>query len=39
MQFCIINGSPRGKSGNTQIMLEKVVSGFLEVHPAELNWF
>lgn len=28
MPFCVINGSPRGKSGNTQILLEKVLEGF-----------
>jgi NAD(P)H-dependent FMN reductase len=27
MPFCVINGSPRGKSGNTQILFEKVLEG------------
>lgn len=37
MQLTIINGSPRGKNGNTKILLEKVVEGFLEKLQADVQ--
>ena len=37
MRFTIINGSPRGKNGNTKILLEKVVEGFVENQPADIQ--
>lgn len=38
MQFYVINGSPRGKSGNTQILLEKVLEGFTQAKNADIAW-
>lgn len=39
MPFCVINGSPRGKSGNTQILLEKVLAGYADASQKEAQWF
>ncbi len=38
MPFCIINGSPRAKSGNTQILLEKVLEGFASASNEDASW-
>lgn len=38
MQLTIYNGSPRGKAGNTEIMLKKVVEGFQAVSDADVTW-
>jgi multimeric flavodoxin WrbA len=38
MQLLVINGSPRGKSGNTDIMLTQVVEGFKAQQESEVTW-
>ena len=38
MPFCVINGSPRGKSGNTQVILGKVLDGFDELSQQPFAW-
>ena len=38
MQLTVYNGSPRGKSGNTEILLKKVVEGIESVTEAEVTW-
>ena len=38
MLFCVINGSPRRKNGNTQILLEKVLEGFSSAAEGEADW-
>jgi len=38
MRYCVINGSPRGKSGNTQILLEKVLEGIASVAKEDFKW-
>lgn len=38
MRLTVYNGSPRGKAGNTFIMLGKVLEGFTSVAEPELNY-
>ncbi|MCB2210368.1 NAD(P)H-dependent oxidoreductase [bacterium] len=38
MQLTIFNGSPRGKRGNTEIMLNKILTGFENAQDAEVTW-
>ncbi|MBG0788568.1 MAG: NAD(P)H-dependent oxidoreductase [Anaerolineaceae bacterium] len=38
MQLTIYNGSPRGKAGNTEIMLKKVVEGVQSVSEVDVTW-
>jgi NAD(P)H-dependent FMN reductase len=38
MPFCVINGSPRGKGGNTQILLEKVLAGVASASEIKADW-
>ena len=38
MQLTVYNGSPRGKAGNTEILLKKVVEGIESVTEAEVTW-
>lgn len=37
MRYCVINGSPRGKRGNTEILLHKVVDGIIAVGSTEID--
>lgn len=37
MQLTFFNGSPRGKNGNTNILLEKVIEGFVENQQADVQ--
>jgi NAD(P)H-dependent FMN reductase len=39
MRYCVFNGSPRGKSGNTHILLKKVVEGIESISSPEIVWF
>jgi NAD(P)H-dependent FMN reductase len=39
MRYCVFNGSPRGKSGNTDILLKKVVEGIECTGSPEIVWF
>jgi NAD(P)H-dependent FMN reductase len=39
MRYCVVNGSPRGKSGNTDILLQKVVEGIQSSGIPEIIWF
>lgn len=39
MRYCIINGSPRGKRGNTEHLLQQVVKGILSLSTAEITWY
>lgn len=39
MRYCVFNGSPRGKSGNTHILLKKVVEGIESTDSLEIIWF
>ena len=38
MQLTVYNGSPRGKAGNTEIMLNKVVEGIQSITEVDLTW-
>ena len=38
MRYCVINGSPRGKRGNTDILLHKIVDGIAAIDSAEIEW-
>jgi NAD(P)H-dependent FMN reductase len=38
MRLTIFNGSPRGKRGNTAILLNKVLEGFENVQEVEVTW-
>lgn len=38
MQLTVFNGSPRGKSGNTEILLGKVMAGFSSTAEADVQW-
>jgi hypothetical protein len=38
MQYCVINGSPRGRSGNTNILLRQVVDGIERASLPEITW-
>lgn len=38
MRLTIYNGSPRGKVGNTEILLTKVVEGFQSIAGADVTW-
>ncbi len=38
MRLTVFNGSPRGKSGNTEILLKKVIGGFSGVVDADIQW-
>jgi len=38
MPFCVINGSPRGKNANTQILLENVLEGYTSISGEEPLW-
>lgn len=38
MRLTIFNGSPRGKRGNTEILLNKVLEGFGGVQETEVTW-
>jgi NAD(P)H-dependent FMN reductase len=39
MRYCIVNGSPRGKSGNTAILLKSVVEGIESTGALDIVWF
>ncbi|MBW6465373.1 MAG: NAD(P)H-dependent oxidoreductase [Brevefilum sp.] len=39
MRYCVVNGSPRGKSGNTAILLESLVEGIESTGTVEIVWF
>jgi NAD(P)H-dependent FMN reductase len=39
MRYCVFNGSPRGKGGNTYILLKKVVEGIESTGSPEIVWF
>lgn len=39
MRYCVFNGSPRGKRGNTDILLKKVVEGIESTGSPEIVWF
>jgi hypothetical protein len=39
MQYCVVNGSPRGKRGNTEILLRKVAEGIDAAGTATVNWY
>jgi len=39
MRLTVFNGSPRGKSGNTEILLKKVIDGYTRVVDTDLQWF
>ncbi len=39
MRFTALNGSPRGKAGNTKIMLDQVLAGFASQIEAEVTVF
>jgi multimeric flavodoxin WrbA len=38
MRLTIFNGSPRGKTGNTEILLNKVLEGFKSMQDADVTW-
>lgn len=38
MRLTIYNGSPRGKTGNTEILLKKVLEGFKDIREPETTW-
>jgi NAD(P)H-dependent FMN reductase len=38
MRLTVFNGSPRGKSGNTEILLQKVIDGFSTAAEADIQW-
>lgn len=38
MRYCVFNGSPRGRSGNTNILLRQVVEGIQNASSAEIRW-
>jgi len=38
MRLTIYNGSPRGKNGNTEILLQKVVDGYESVSSPDIEW-
>lgn len=38
MRLTVFNGSPRGKSGNTEVLLTKVVDGYSNSTEAEVTW-
>lgn len=38
MRYCVFNGSPRGKRGNTDILLHKVVEGIKAAGADEIEW-
>ena len=38
MRYCVFNGSPRGRSGNTNILLRQVVEGIESVSSPEITW-
>jgi hypothetical protein len=38
MQLTIYNGSPRGKTGNTEILLKKVLEGFEGIREPKTTW-
>jgi NAD(P)H-dependent FMN reductase len=39
MRYCVVNGSPRGKSGNTAILLKSVVEGIKSTGALDIVWF
>lgn len=39
MRLTVFNGTPRGKSGNTEILLKKVIDGLSDVVDADIQWF
>lgn len=39
MRYCLINGSPRGKRGNTEILLRQVAAGIESASDAQIDWF
>lgn len=38
MRYCVINGSPRGKRGNTDILLRKLIDGIRTAGTTEIEW-